>query len=93
MFVASVFAKSALKGLLQKIDGSIASQTGKPNYVKIVVYVDEAHTLTDNETPRNADNNGQNPVKLAKWTPCKPYHGNLFRPRAKLAHKAFYPQT
>jgi hypothetical protein len=56
MFVASDFAKSALKHLLQKMDDLVAHQTGQPNDVKLVVYIDEAHTLADNEAPANADN-------------------------------------
>jgi hypothetical protein len=56
MFVALVFAKSALKDLLQKIDNLVGHQTGQPNHVKLVIDVDEAHTLADNEAPANADN-------------------------------------
>jgi hypothetical protein len=55
MFVASTFAKSALKDLVQKIEHATARRNTQPNEVKIVIYVDEAHTLADTQAPPNAD--------------------------------------
>ena len=55
MFAASAFAKSALKDLIQRITDSTAHQSNQPNEIKVLVYVDEAHTLADTKAPPNAD--------------------------------------
>jgi hypothetical protein len=56
MFVASTFAKLALKDLLQEINDSTACQNSQSNEVKGVVYVEEAHTLADTQALPNANN-------------------------------------
>jgi hypothetical protein len=53
--VASDFAKCALKDLLQTMKTSVTTKTAQDNDVKVVIYVDEAHSLTDVKAPPNVD--------------------------------------